>query len=121
MIMRKWWYKIPLFIALAIVAVLVFGYIVSALWNWLIPVLFHGPVITFWQAIGLLILSRILFRGFHFGRHGGWRHRGEWRKRWQEKMANMTPEEREKFREEWRRRCRGPWGRPPAEEKKDTM
>ncbi len=120
--MRKWWYKIPLFIALAIVAVLVFGYIVSALWNQLIPVLFHGPVITFWQAIGLLILSRILFRGFRFGGRGGWGHRGSmWRKRWQEKMANMTPEEREKFREEWRRRCRGPWEPPPAEEKKDAM
>src|SRR5579863_2825476 len=106
---RKWWLKIPLFIALAIVAVLVFGFIVSQLWNWLMPLLFHLPTISYVQAIGLLILSRLLFGRFGPRGGGGWRHHGRWRNLMQEKMANMTPEEREKFREEWRKRCRG-WG-----------
>jgi len=119
--MRKWWFKIPIFIALAIVAVLVFGYIVFGLWNWLIPTLFHGPIITFYQAIGLLILSRILLGGAKFGRRGGgFGPRAHFRKHWQDKMASMTPNEREKFRDEWRRRCRGPWG-PPSEDKKEAQ
>ena len=35
-----------------------------SLWNWLIPLLFHGPVITFWQTVGLIVLSKILLSGF---------------------------------------------------------
>ena len=90
------------------------GSVVMELWNWLVPILFHGPIISFWQAIGLLALSRILFGGF--GRGGGWggRNWGEgrhshWKQRIEERMANMTPEEKEKFkhemRERWGRRC----------------
>lgn len=44
------------------------------LWNWLIPVLFHGPVITFWQTAGLIVLSKIFMSGFSGG--GGRRHHG---------------------------------------------
>ncbi|HEU4718852.1 MAG TPA: hypothetical protein VFU15_13505 [Bacteroidia bacterium] len=82
---------------------LLFGWATMALWNWLMPSLFHLPVLTsFWQAVGLIILGKLLFGGF--GKHGcrhcghrGWRHhRGHWRRRWEEKMANMTPEERER-------------------------
>jgi len=40
------------------------GYITMSLWNWLIPELFHGPVVTIWQTFGLIILSKILFSGF---------------------------------------------------------
>src|SRR4029077_9469013 len=64
------------------------------LWNALVPNLFAGPAIQFWQAVGLLVLSRILFGGFR-GRGGhGWRHRG-WRGQW----GRMSPEERERVRE----------------------
>src|SRR6185503_19710524 len=100
--MKKWYIlkgiKIALFVA---AGVLVFGYVVMSLWNWLVPALFSGPVIGWWQAIGLLVLSKILFGGMRGGR-GHWRHRGGWywRKRMEEKMASMTPEEREKFREQ---------------------
>jgi hypothetical protein len=45
--------------ALVILAI----WITMSLWNWLIPVLFHGPVITFWQTAGLFILAKILFAG----------------------------------------------------------
>ena len=102
--MKKWSVlkaiKIVFFIAIAI---LVFGFAVMSLWNWLVPTLFSGPVIGWWQAIGLLVLSKILFGGMHGGprRHWGGRHaRGYWRQRMEEKMANMTPEERERFRKQ---------------------
>jgi Ca2+/H+ antiporter, TMEM165/GDT1 family len=104
--MRKFWLKRGLmFIAFFIVALLVFGTIVKALWNAILPDVTGVKAITFKQAIGLLVLSKILFSGF--GTRGGWR-RGrynEWRNKMQEKLGNMTAEEREKFRTEWKNRC----------------
>lgn len=47
----------------------VFSFAVMWLWNWLMPVLFGLHVITFWQALGILVLSKILFSGFR-GRPG---------------------------------------------------
>jgi hypothetical protein len=70
------------------------GEIVMLLWNWLAPALFGWRQITFWQAIGLLALCRILFGGF---RGGGPRSRI--RQRMAERWEQMTPEEREKFRQ----------------------
>ena len=75
------------------VAIAVFGLVVMGLWNWLMPTVFGWSEIGFWQAIVLLILSRILFGGFH-GHWGGGSH---WRHRMQERWKRMTPEEREKF------------------------
>jgi hypothetical protein len=76
------------------------------LWNWLIPYLFNGPVITFWQALGLIILSKILFSGFS-GKGGGCgcHHKAHGKHGFSEKLATMTPEDRERFkslvREKW--------------------
>lgn len=72
------------------------GYVVMALWNGLLPPILGVKTIHFWQAIGLLILSRILFGGFHHrhGRCGSHRGRMHMLERWEQ----MTPEEREKFR-----------------------
>ena len=58
---------------------LALGFPVMWLWNWLMPELFHLPAITFWQAVGLLILSHLLFKG-HYQGHGHWQHRHG--KRW---------------------------------------
>jgi hypothetical protein len=81
------------------------GEVVMLLWNWLAPTLFGLRLITFWQAIGLLALCRILFGGFGLG--GGGSHRSKsgrrMRERVSERMAErweqMTPEERERFRQ----------------------
>ena len=54
-------------ILIAIVAVAVFGFVVRGLWNALIPAIFGWHTITFWQAVGLLVLSKILFGGFRGG------------------------------------------------------
>jgi hypothetical protein len=98
--------KVAVFAALFVA---VFGFVVMRLWNWLMPALFGWHRIGFWQAIGVLVLSKILFGGFH-GRHGGpmhWRHR---LREWEERMA---PEERERFRESLRGRG-GSFGSSPA-------
>jgi hypothetical protein len=78
------------------------GGIVMLLWNWLLPALFGWRLITFWQALGILVLSRVLFGGL--GRHGfsgSMRHRTADRMadRLAERMQHMTPEERERFRQ----------------------
>lgn len=100
------------FALFAVVFAAVFGLVVMSLWNWLMPTLFGWHVISYWQALGLLILSKILFGGFR-GRSG---HNMYWRRRMMERWEHMTPEEREKFRDSMRSRC-GPFG-PPAEERK---
>jgi hypothetical protein len=87
-------------------------FVVMGLWNWLTPAVFGWRAITFWQALGILILSKILFGGFR-GRPGLNR---EWRHRMMERWAKMTPEEREKFSQSMQGRC-GPFGAPAAEPK----
>jgi hypothetical protein len=100
-----------LFLApLAIVGFLLFialgGVVVQFLWNWLLPAMFGWPQVTFWQALGLLALCRILFGGL--GRHGSPPSRI--RRRMSERWEGMTPEERERCRDAMRAR----WGWPRA-------
>ena len=97
------------FALFAVLFVTVFSFVVLRLWNWLMPAVFGWHLITFWQAVGLLVLSKILFGGFH-GRPG--RHM-YWRQRMMERWEKMTPEEREKFRQGMRGRC-GSFGEPAA-------
>jgi Ca2+/H+ antiporter, TMEM165/GDT1 family len=80
------------FAMFGLVAITVFGFLVRSLWNWLMPPLFGLHALTFWQALGLLVLSWILFGGLRGG-PGRYRHR-RFRERWEE----MTPEQREKAR-----------------------
>jgi len=104
--MRKYrLWKAAKILVMVIVAVIVFGFVTMNLWNWLMPAIFGLKAITFWQSLGLLILGKILFGGFH--RHGG--GRPGWRRHMGERFANMTPEEREKFRAGMRGRD---WCRP---------
>jgi len=70
------------------------GLIVRWLWNWLLPPLFGWPALSFWQALALLALCRILFGSF--GMHGG--ARGGVRLRMAERWESLSPEERERFR-----------------------
>jgi hypothetical protein len=96
---------------LALIGMAVFafigGEIVKLLWNWLVPSLFGWRPIGFWEALGLLALCRILFGGF--GLHGG-SGRSNWRRRMRDRCENMTPEERERFRQRMRER----WGFDPV-------
>ena len=92
---------------MVILAVVVFGYVTMQLWNWLVPAVFGLRAITFGQALGLLVLSKILFGGFH--RHGG-RGGRDWRRHMEQRWEAMTPEEREKFRAGMRGRGRCGFG-----------
>jgi len=89
------------------------GYVVLSLWNWLVPTLFNGPVINFIQALGLLLLSKILFGGFKGGRGwGGSCYCGGgsyWKGKMNSRMEGMSEEEKEKFQEAFKNRC-GSWG-----------
>jgi hypothetical protein len=95
--------KVAGIIVMVILAVLVFGSLVMWLWNALMPVIFRLPVITFEQALGLLILSKIFFGGFR----GGPRFMNK-RDNLRQAWHNMGPEQREKFKQNWEQRC----GRP---------
>lgn len=87
-----------------------FGEVVMHLWNWLLPPLFGWHTVTFWQALGLLLLCRIMVGGF--AGHG--RDRSGGPRRWGKRWDRMTPEEREEFRLRMRARCGG-FGAPDAE------
>jgi hypothetical protein len=105
---------------LAILGLLLFialgGEIVHQLWNWLLPPLFGWREITFWQAIGILALCRILFGGVGIRRPSGPRFGRRMRDRMAARWERMTPEEREQFRQGLRGRCG--FG-PSAEETKE--
>lgn len=98
-------YLIPLFVILGIGAVAMFGWVVMMLWNATLVPATGAAVISFWQAMGLLVLSRILVGGFGGGGRGRGAHR-------QNKWAQMTPEEKEQFKAY----CRKRWGNYNADE-----
>ena len=91
-------FKIALFATAAGAAL---GFVVMSLWNALLPGIVAVRAISFWQALGLLVLSRILFGGFRPYRGGG----PHWRRRMMERWEQMTPEERDKFKQGMRRGC----------------
>lgn len=102
---KRIFYELPFFI---IPIILIAGLIVMLLWNAVLPAAIHASPINYWQALGLLILCRILFGGFRGrprnARPGMWRGAPRWREKW----MNMNDEERAKFKDEWRRRCGKP-------------
>lgn len=95
---RRWY----LFIPLIFVAITAFGFLIVVLWNFTMPVIFNLPQITFWQALALLVLSRILFSGGpkHFRRGGA-----PWANHFRDRWEKMSPEDREKFYQRWNSRC----------------
>lgn len=101
-----------LFVPFVLAVFAMLTWFVMFLWNTELTGAIGVHAITYWQALGIFALSKILFGfGGSWGgpRHGGWK----WRQM-QEKLRDMTPEEKEKMKEQWRRRCGG-WS-----EKDDT-
>lgn len=110
------------FVFFALLALLAFGGLVMLLWNAILPELLNTKRISYWQAVGLLVLSKILFSSFRPGERSR-RHFGPG-ERLREKFKNMSPEERQKFRQEWKERFRDDWRRhckPPEEERTDEQ
>jgi hypothetical protein len=104
---KKWIWIAPLAIVGMALFVSLGGWIVQLLWNGLLPPLFGWRAVTFWQALGLLVLCRILFGGLGFRGGPGSSVRHRMSERWE----HMTPEERERFRQGLRAR----WGSCPPE------
>lgn len=110
---KKFWItKIIGFSILAIGFAALLAYVVMLLWNGVLAQVVTVSTISFYQAIGLLVLSKILFGGFPSGKNhcnqcgGG----GHWKNQLKEKWHTMSPEERDQMKQEWRNRCRT-WGR----------
>jgi len=103
---KKWYFIAPLAILAMLLFAFIGGEVVLHLWNWLLPPLFGWRPLSFWQALGMLALCRILFG------HHGWRghSKSDIRRRMKERCRRMTPEERERFRQAMVER----WGFGPS-------
>ena len=108
---KKWIFWAPLALVAAALFIAIGGAVVRLLWNALLPPLFGLQEVTFWQALGILVLSRILFGGWG----GPGRRRSRMRRRMDERWESMTPEERERMRQGMRERCG--FGPSPSESK----
>ena len=93
---KKYFFLLIIPIIIGVLAI-----IVMALWNALLPELFGVGTISFWQALGLLILCKILFGGFGCGGRKKFGRGPHFRRKWR----NMSDEDKRKFKEEWKRRC----------------
>ena len=102
---RKLFWIVPAAMVGIALFIFVGGEIVMRLWNWLLPSLFGWRQLTFWQAVGILALCRILFGGRGWHRSGRSNMRRRIQERMEERYSSMTPEERESFRQSWRGRC----------------
>ncbi|MCB0464939.1 MAG: hypothetical protein KDC78_04575 [Aequorivita sp.] len=84
---------------------------IQALWNSILPEIMNVSKITYWQAMGLFVLSRILFGGFGCRKHCRGKHCNGHMASYgntsvKEKFMNMTDEEKAAFKERWKDRCK---------------
>lgn len=93
-----------------LLAIVLFPLVVMLLWNALLPDLFGFSEVNYWQALGLLILAKILF-GFGFGGGRG-KHR-HWKTKWKMRWENMSAEERAHYKQKYARWC--DWDEKSAE------
>ncbi len=80
------------------------GGAVMWLWNSILPSVIHVGTLTYWQALGLLVLCRILFGSFHFRGNTPPFAKNRWGK-YNEKWASMSDEDKQKMRERWKQHC----------------
>jgi len=103
---KKKFFLIPFGIA-AILALV--SYVVMLLWNNLLPEILHVTTITFWQAMGIFILCKILFGFGKGGGKPGWANRNM-----KERCEGMTQEDKERFKERMKDKfCN--WNKTPKE------
>lgn len=105
---------VPLIIIGGAAIMALFGWAVMLLWNAILVPAAGASALSFWQGLGLLVLSRILVGGFGGGKG---RRGGPWKAKW----ANMTPEDKMQFRQEWKQRCgSGPYNTGDKETTEDA-
>jgi len=88
-----------------VICIFLLSAVVMFLWNHILVPVLNINVITIWQALGIFILSKILFGGFKGkgGRCGESKGKG---RMMMENWHNMSPEEKDAFKEKLRSRCR---------------
>ena len=111
--MKGFWLKKAIgMVVCAALAIVALGFVIMTLWNHILVTVLSVKAITYTQALGIFVLSKLLFGGFRgkgcgCGNSCGLRGKGrEMKEKWQ----NMMPEERETFKQNWRSRCRT-WGK----------
>lgn len=82
------------FLVLGLIFIALAGFVTMSLWNWLIPTLFNGPTIQFAQALGLMLLGRLLVGGWGKGHHG----KDGWKARMKARCSGVSEEEKEAFK-----------------------
>src|SRR5688572_6658632 len=101
---------------IAILCIAGFGlfiWLFQYLWNWLVPGIIGWRAISYWEALGLFILSKMLFkgitwnnnRGSHWNRHWKAKWNEKWNAKWREKWDTMSPEDRDRFKQKMREKC----------------
>jgi len=98
--------KFVFFAVVFIAFALAMGWVVMFLWNFILPDTVGVNPLTYWKALGLLVLTRILFGGFR-GRPGSWG--GDRKRKWRKKWMNMSDEERQQFKSKWKSHYRKRW------------
>ena len=112
-------------IGIALLCIAGFGlfiWLFQYLWNWLVPSIIGWRAISYWEALGLFILSKILFKGItwnshkggHWNRHWKAKWNEQWNAKWREKWETMSPEDRERFKQKMREKCG--WMNPTTEQ-----
>ena len=78
-------------------------------WNYVMPGVFGLPMISFWQALALLIVSKILLWNNWRRGAGYWRnHQGGGWQKWKNvntNAQNLSPEEKERIKKYWEHKC----------------
>ncbi len=107
----KWVFFGTLFVVVALTA---YATVVMLLWNWLIPDIFNGSEITFWQSVGIIALVKILFlSSWGGGCGGGWQAKKQryWKHKMKNKWDSMDPETKAAMKEKFMQKCGPPWAR----------
>ncbi|MGI9531930.1 hypothetical protein, partial [Lutimonas sp.] len=98
---QNWKRKKPLLFLLIPIGIALLVWVVMLLWNAILPEVIGVNAITYWQALGIFVLSKILFGGF---KRGGPRP-GKFKRNFRNKLMNMSDEEKAAFKSEWKARC----------------
>lgn len=102
---KHWRKRIPFMIVFVLGFAALLSFLVMWLWNQVLVPVTGVSVVSYWQAAGLLLLSRILFGGFKGGPWKGGPGRRGGPGRWKEKWRNMSEEEREQMKAKWKEKC----------------
>ena len=101
--------RVAFFVLMLLAAAAAAGGLVMALWNAVLVEALGAKPLGYWQALGLLLLCRVLFGKWgprRMGPPGGPKAMGE-------KWGSMSPEQRAGFRAHWKARCAAP-DEPPS-------